>query len=93
MLAQLCQAWEDYQFSVKKIEKEGRFITAKNGAMTQHPAVKMMHQSSARFAKFAEMYGLTPKTRSRLESILENQPAPIEAANAPDDFDEFIARG
>lgn len=89
-LVNLCQAWDDLQACTKTVVKEGRFYKTQNKAWAVHPAYKSMEKAAIRFAKFTEMFGLTPKTKGRLESIAENNAPPASTEDDHDDLDEFL---
>lgn len=88
-MVQMCQAWDDFQESAKTIQKQGRTKNTSKGNVVIHPAYKQMEKASIRFAKYAEMFALTPKARRRHESIIGLQPAG-EEVDQPDDLDEFL---
>ncbi len=90
MLVNLCLAWDSIQECGKAIAKKGYFIRTKNGEQAINPAYKALEKSRIAFAKFSEMFGLTPKTKGRLESIAENNPPPASSADDHDDLDEFL---
>lgn len=90
MLVNLCLAWDSIQECGKAIAKKGYFIRTKNGEQAINPAYKALEKSRIAFAKFSETFGLTPKTKGRLESIMENSAPPASAPEEHDDLDEFL---
>jgi P27 family predicted phage terminase small subunit len=84
-MVQMCQAWDDFQESAKEIQKLGRTTKTTKGNTVIHPAYKQMEKASTRFAKFAEMFQLTPKSRRRWEANNGFQPA----TEQPEQADEL----
>lgn len=88
-LVQMCQAWDDFQSCTKQVQKQGRTNKTSKGNEVVNPSYKLMVQASNRFAKYAEIFCITPKARRRQDSIVQMQPVDGDS-DKHDDLDEFL---
>jgi P27 family predicted phage terminase small subunit len=84
-LAAYCVAWSELKQATEILAKEGRYVGLESGYVQSHPA--LAHQRSAMRAviDFADLFGLDPSSRTRLQV-----PAPCQEH---DDLAEFLGEG
>lgn len=74
VLASYCLAWGELVIAEQCVQKEGRTITAGNGAMTRHPQCTTIAQSIQQLRSLASELGLSPTARTRLGASGEKPP-------------------
>jgi P27 family predicted phage terminase small subunit len=65
-LATYCQAVAELEHATATLTKEGRYYTAKNGCLCQHPCVSTQQQAMEKILKFGKELGLTPAARKKM---------------------------
>ena len=80
-LACYCEAYARWCMARDTIHRDGCFYTAASGMMAKHPAVTTMETAASEMRFWGSEFGLTPKSRTRLE-LQEPQQDPAEALHA-----------
>ncbi|QDV91757.1 Phage terminase, small subunit [Phycisphaerae bacterium RAS2] len=84
-LATLCQAWSRWKFAEEHIQKFGPIILSPDKKFPiQSPYLAVANKCMEQINKILIEFGMTPSSRSRIETLLDQ---------GPSDFDEFLAEG
>lgn len=75
-LAAYCQAVSRWQAAEAEIQREGITIETANGKR-KHPAVAVAEASMALIRAFASEFGMTPSSRSRVQSKIAKSDEPM----------------
>lgn len=71
-LENYCTLWADIRACDERIKADGRFVY-ENGALKEHPAMKLKARLIPVFRSVASELGLTPSSRSRVSALNENK--------------------
>lgn len=63
----LCMAYHNARTAQTELAKVGMFATAGHGGPKTHPALGAFGIASSSFNKFADVFGLTPMARKRID--------------------------
>lgn len=61
------------------LREEGLVTIGAKGGLVKHPAVQILRDNSIAFRQYAEQFGLTPSSRSRITMPMPEEPDELEA--------------
>jgi P27 family predicted phage terminase small subunit len=82
----MCQAYARAKMADKAIKKGGLLVKTSWGTLVQNPAVSISRSSWSEVRRFAEQFGLTPSSRSRVQELPEETDVEANAEQTASGF-------
>jgi P27 family predicted phage terminase small subunit len=87
VLEGMCMAYSHALAADKIVRRDGMIVTRKRGGIAAHPAVKVSFQAWRDVRMFAQEFGLTPSSRTRVHAVSDSPPQEGEKhQQAAEDF-------
>jgi P27 family predicted phage terminase small subunit len=81
MFAAYCESFSTYIDALARIKKLGKVVIGSRGTLTKNPYLRIAREAKQDMLRFAQEYGITPGSRTRLH---------VEKEEAEDAFDKFL---
>lgn len=90
VLEGLCIAYSHARAADKIVRRDGMIVTRKGRGVAAHPAVKISFQAWRDVRVFAQEFGLTPSSRTRVHTVPVGANTPQEGEKHQQDAEDFL---